>query len=427
MIRVPIILGTCSENIVNSLANDETLLNDFLRFRQQQQPVLPKLGQYGSSRYENVSVSIQPTQNYSNHAKSIPTRFVVQPEASTPNKRRLNDSSGSGGLPTSKQQRSNNKQIQANQVILSVPYEQRSGDTTSKSAHQRKIPFEQVKRAISSNLPCFYITFNHVDTSQRVPSAFNAAEQIVQHLKQQDIRINRFTFVGWAGAKLKLGVNNKAGYINLVSTVKWSTDIMNISITIEKPKFIPDCFALVIRYVPRGMDYEFIREEVSRSIASVENVKQLQYAYNRKTDDYRFRVKDFHEHLEVVNLVYKVDASISILTEVGELWNSFSLPNFNTFHQQGTNCCGGVSIAVGKHLKATQVDVEIENTVIVDVSGLSDPIRIVGIYWPQGQKRNLDDLRTFIIQGTIIIGDFNTSLEEWNSPSSDKRGRILKE
>ncbi|CAF2324921.1 unnamed protein product [Rotaria sp. Silwood2] len=284
------------ENIVKSLANDETLLNDFLRFRQQQQPVLPKLGQYGSSRYENVLVSIQPTQNYSNHAKSIPTRFVVQPEASTPNKRRLNDSSGSGGLPTSKQQRSNNKQIQANQVILSAPYEQRSGDTTSKSAHQRKIPFEQVKRAISSNLPCFYITFNHVDTSQQVPSAFNAAEQIVQHLKQQDIRINRFTFVGWAGAKLKLGVNNKADYINLVSTVKWSTNIMNISITIEKPKFIPDCFALVIRYVPRGMDYEFIREEVSRSIASVENVKQLQYAYNRKTDDYRFRVKDFHEY-----------------------------------------------------------------------------------------------------------------------------------
>ncbi|CAF2261741.1 unnamed protein product [Rotaria magnacalcarata] len=117
-------------------------------------------------------------------------------------------------------------------------------------------------------------------------------------------------------------------------------------------------------------------------------------------------------HLEVVDLVYKVDASISVLTEVGELWNKFNIPNFNAFHQQGTNPSGGVCVSVGKHLRATQIQLEIENTVFVDVFNLSDPIRIIGIYWPQGQEHNLDDLSPYITQETIITGDFNASLEE---------------
>ena len=132
-------------------------------------------------------------------------------------------------------------------------------------------------------------------------------------------------------------------------------------------------------------------------------------------------------HLEVADLVYKVDASISVLAEVGELWNKFFIPNFNTFHQQGTNKSGGVCVSVRKHLRATQVQIEVENTVIVDIFNLSDPIRIIGIYWPHGQERNLDDLCSYITQETIITRDFNPSLEDWNSPVSDKRGKILKE
>ena len=112
---------------------------------------------------------------------------------------------------------------------------------------------------------------------------------------------------------------------------------------------------------------------------------------------------------------------------MGELWNKFAIPNFNTFHQQGTNRSGDVCISVGKHLRASQVQLEIENTVIVDVFNLSDPIRIIGIYRIHGQEHSLDDLSPYIIQGTIITGDFNASLEEWNSTESDKRGKILKE
>jgi hypothetical protein len=82
---------------------------------------------------------------------------------------------------------------------------------------------------------------------------------------------------------------------------------------------------------------------------------------------------------ESVELIFQTDSSNCILTEVGELWNSFTIPPFNTFYQKRTNDKGGVVVAVGKHLRATRIGVKIENTVIVDICGLSKQTRIIGI------------------------------------------------
>ncbi|CAF4174646.1 unnamed protein product, partial [Adineta steineri] len=130
--------------------------------------------------------------------------------------------------------------------------------------------------------------------------------------------------------------------------------------------------------------------------------------------------------LEAIDLIFKTDSSICVFTEVGELWNSFTIPHFNIFYQKGTNDDGGVIVAIGKHLKATRIDINIENTIIIDIEGLSEQIRIIAIYWPNCQKRNLDDLKTFIVERTIFTGDFNATREEWNSPASDTRGNQLK-
>ena len=96
------------------------------------------------------------------------------------------------------------------------------------------------------------------------------------------------------------------------------------------------------------------------------------------------------------------------------------------FHQKGTNHSGGVMIAVGKHLKAMRLDVDVENTIVVDVIGLSEQIRLTGIYWPHGQKRKLDDLRPYLVKGTILTGDFNATAEAWGSKAADRRGGELK-
>jgi hypothetical protein len=76
--------------------------------------------------------------------------------------------------------------------------------------------------------------------------------------------------------------------------------------------------------------------------------------------------------LEVVELIFKVDSPVCVFTEVGEQWNSFKIPHFNMFHQKGTNHSGGVMIAVGKNLKATKIDIDVENTLVLDVIGRSE-------------------------------------------------------
>ena len=132
-------------------------------------------------------------------------------------------------------------------------------------------------------------------------------------------------------------------------------------------------------------------------------------------------------NLEVIDIVYKIEAAVCVLTEVGDLWSHYKIPHFNTFHQHGANKSGGICVAIGKHLKASRIDFSVENTVIVDVYGLSETTRIIAIYWPICQTRNLEDQEPYIIENTIITGDFNTFIQEWGSDSSVKRGRNLKE
>ena len=120
-----------------------------------------------------------------NQSKKLQSRVQVQPDVSTPNKSRLNDSAGSGGLPIPKQQRSGNKQIQADEIIIDVTDDNQQVELISKDMEQHKIPFNQVKRAVSSNLPCFYISFHPTNENQKVSSAFNAANQVVEYLKQK--------------------------------------------------------------------------------------------------------------------------------------------------------------------------------------------------------------------------------------------------
>ena len=131
--------------------------------------------------------------------------------------------------------------------------------------------------------------------------------------------------------------------------------------------------------------------------------------------------------LDVIDIVYEVEASLCVLTEVGELWNTSQIPHFNIFHQHGTNKSGGVCVAVGKHLKGSRINFDVENIVIVDVNGFSEAARIIAIYWPAGQTNFLEKLDTFITENTIITGDFNASIKTFGSMSTEKRGRNLKE
>ena len=111
------------------------------------------------------------------------------------------------------QNQSNNnveiKQIQDSEIISDAIGDNRPADLISEDIKHHKIPFDRVKRAVWGNLPCFYITFCPTNEDQNVPIGFSSADRVFEYLKRNNIQINKFSFGGWAYAKLKLEVYAK--------------------------------------------------------------------------------------------------------------------------------------------------------------------------------------------------------------------------
>ena len=57
-----------------------------------------------------------------------------------------------------------------------------------------------------------------------------------------------------------------------------------------------------MRYVPRELDESFVAGEIQRIIASANRIKRMHYAYQRKTNDFRFDVKDYQEYNAALQL-----------------------------------------------------------------------------------------------------------------------------
>ncbi|CAF2976402.1 unnamed protein product [Rotaria sp. Silwood2] len=71
---------------------------------------------------------------------------------------------------------------------------------------------------------------------------------------------------------------------------------------VVQPKYTSDSFALVVRYVSRDLIEDLVVKEIQRTIASADRIKRIHYAYQRKTDDYQFDVKDYSEYNAVLQL-----------------------------------------------------------------------------------------------------------------------------
>ncbi|CAF4276369.1 unnamed protein product [Rotaria magnacalcarata] len=228
---------------------------------------------------QNPNVAFGVHEHFTHHTH--PHRINAPAQSSTPQTpKRILDSSDNDGAQISKQQR-----------VLS----------NGKQKKTREMNFSKLKHAVSSNLPCFFIEYEQAENSKNRSSDISAACVIEGYFKQQGIAIS-FSLVGHAGNKLKLCVNNKDSYATLINTDKWPSQINNINITVSKPKFIPDSFALVVRYVPLQYDDEFVKEEIKRNLQSVENIRHIQYRFQRRTNDFRFVIKDLDEYNSTLKL-----------------------------------------------------------------------------------------------------------------------------
>ncbi|CAF1548458.1 unnamed protein product [Didymodactylos carnosus] len=130
---------------------------------------------------------------------------------------------------------------------------------------------------------------------KEIPSDITAASLLEQYFSSMNYNIT-FSLVGLAGYKLKVGVNNKENYANLMSANMWPDKVGNVGIPVIKPSYIPDAFGIVVRFADEQYDDEFVKSEIERNFQSAENIRKINYAFQRRNNDYRFNVKDLREY-----------------------------------------------------------------------------------------------------------------------------------
>ena len=216
-------------------------------------------------------------------------------------KRALNDSDEFRTV-VSKGQRKKNQRTEENQPShrVSPRNPPNTGSPASVNQNKYSLPLEQLQRAVAHNLPCFVIQFSSLEN---LPSAVNAAEELYEHFNRVNIKLNRdFSIVRYFGNHLKVGVKDKNDYQTLCNQNIWPKELNNKQITVQLPKFVPEQFSLVVRFVPAEMPLEQVESELKRSARTADNIRKIIYSYPRKTTDYRFTVTDRREYNGLLRL-----------------------------------------------------------------------------------------------------------------------------
>ncbi|CAF2030765.1 unnamed protein product [Rotaria magnacalcarata] len=167
----------------------------------------------------------------------------------------------------------------------------------------KHLPINHLQRAVSNNLPCFYISFeiNSTTTNGMIPTITQTANWIRQLVNEQSNEsLDKFSvFIPAGNNRYKVGVGSKNEFL-LLWNCKWPEKMGNIKVEISRPRSLPDCCALVVRYVPTDLSISFIYQEISKTIRSAVSISKINYHRPRSTNDYRFCVVDRKEFDEII-------------------------------------------------------------------------------------------------------------------------------
>ncbi|CAF4103110.1 unnamed protein product [Adineta steineri] len=175
--------------------------------------------------------------------------------------------------------------------------------TATPSTRQFGIPVPHLNHAIANKLPCFYIKLGIESAQMQSPSIIHLVKWIRQTIQQQTSEtIEDFSlFIPAGNNRYKFGVASKHDFLKLWNC-KWPSKIDQLEVEIERPRALPDCCALVIRYAPNDLDQEFIFKEITKTIRSASSMSKINYHRPRATNDYRFCVTDINEYEEILKI-----------------------------------------------------------------------------------------------------------------------------
>jgi hypothetical protein len=167
--------------------------------------------------------------------------------------------------------------------------------------HQHSFNLNILKRAISNNLPCFFIVFN--ESVDSIPSSTQVAVMLKKLFVNNQMSIKQLSMCIQAGERrFKFAVGDKADFLSLYNWT-WPDAIEDKKIEIIKPHSLPDCYALVVRYVPLDVNQETVRQEIIKAIPAAVGFSSIHYHHRQRPSyDIRFNVRNLEQYQTAIEL-----------------------------------------------------------------------------------------------------------------------------
>ncbi|CAF2108528.1 unnamed protein product, partial [Rotaria magnacalcarata] len=163
--------------------------------------------------------------------------------------------------------------------------------------HQHSFNMNILKRAVSSNLPCFFIIFGASVEPKHIPSSIQVAIMLKKLFADNQIPIKELSMCVQAGEqRFKFAVDDKANFLTLFNWT-WPEEIDNKKAESIKPLSLPDCYALVVRYVPLDINQDTARQEILKTIPAAVGFSSIHYHHRQRPSyDIRFTVRSLEQY-----------------------------------------------------------------------------------------------------------------------------------
>ena len=117
------------------------------------------------------------------------------------------------------------------------------------------------------------------------------------------LRIKELSMCIQAGERrFKFAVDDKVDFLTLFNW-NWPNKIENMTVEITKPRSLPNCYALVVRYIPMEINHELARREVIAAIPAAVSFSTIKYNQRQRPSyDLRFSVRDIEQYQTALEL-----------------------------------------------------------------------------------------------------------------------------
>ncbi|CAF4412802.1 unnamed protein product [Rotaria sp. Silwood2] len=202
--------------------------------------------------------------------------------------------------PHTNKRTGSNEQLQPNQPIHQHQYHHNNNIIRH---HNFQFSFSVLKRAVANFLPSYFIVFDASIKSTDLPSSTQVAIMLKKLFIENRLHVKEISMCTQAGERrFKFAVSKKLDFLTLFDW-SWPNEIDGMKFKITKPHSLPDCLALVVRYIPTDIKETDSRMEIMKAIPAAVSFSTIRYQHrHRPSYDLRFCVRNLDQYKTALEL-----------------------------------------------------------------------------------------------------------------------------